>query len=615
MDVRVLGSVEARVGGAKIDLGSRKQQFIFAVLALEANRQVSVERLVELTWGQDRPPSANQVVRTHISRLRRVLRNAQVDPDDVALDRRPRGYLLRIDQQRVDAHRFRAMVDQARMVDDVEAAKHLKEALQLWRGEPLAGLCQEHVRQYLCCGLHEARLLAFEDRMDLELGLGRHGAVLGELSEFVAGYPDRQRATAQLMLAHYRSGQLSQALDTYRRLRVRLAEQSGLDPSQGLQRLETAILRASPHLELPAGLASGAASAPRAAPRQLMANTDSCTGRGEELELLDTVLEKDSVDGKVPTVVITGGPGFGKTSLAVQWAHRVVNRFPDGQLWANLDGMSSRPRCPADVLAQFLRALHVRAADIPDRLEEMAATYRSLLADRRMLVVLDDAADHEQIRPLLPGYSGCAVVVTSRRRFGALAGIRPLELGCLDATSAVAMLGGIIGVNRVDAEPVAAQRVADSCGNLPLALRIAGTRLAVHPQWTIGYFADRLKDERRRLDELSDGTLTARASFTRTYRHLEGEVRGLFHWFGHADLPEVSLPKAARLLGCPLSTMEARLDALVDVGLLEVVLSPVGPKTARYRIHPLIRHFAREQAEATSLKPRIHAEPMPVSAG
>jgi hypothetical protein len=365
--------------------------------------------------------------------------------------------------------------------------------------------------------LEEARLVVAEERIEAELRLGGHAALIGELRELVDEHPMREWLSAQLLVALYRAGRQAEALATYSRIGSRLVEELGIEPGPELQRLQRQILTADPDLDLvppPAAVrvtVAAAAGPERSPPRQLPTDIATFTGRSAEV---DQLLASVGAAGPVVISAIGGMGGIGKSALAIHVAHRLADRFPDGQLYVNLQGSTASlpPMEPLEVLGRFLRSLGVDARQIPSQVDEAAARFRSLVADRRLLVVLDNARDAGQVAPLLPGSPGGAVLVTSRRVLASLDGARFLHLDVLSRGEAVALLGRLAGQRRVAAEPRAAEDVALRCGRFPLALRVAAARLAARPAWPVRALADRLADERRRLDELELADLGIRAS-------------------------------------------------------------------------------------------------------
>jgi tetratricopeptide (TPR) repeat protein len=511
---------------------------------------------------------------------------------------RPGGYLLRVEPGQLDLHRFQVATEGARRAmaagDAARAAEQLREALALWRGPALTDVASGSLRLTAAPPLEEARLIALEERLDADLALGRHAELVGEVEALVAAHPDRERPRRQLMLALYRSGRLAEALGVYRSTRRLLVEELGVEPSPALQQLERAMLVADPALEVPTAPAAGhpPQPAPSPGPCQLPPDIDDFTGREAAVAQVQELLEREQVTAIVISAM-AGKAGVGKTALAVWVAHRLRPRFGDGQLYVNLRGAEAEALDPADVLAGFLRALGTEGAMIPDGLEERGRLYRSRLADRRMLVVLDNAASEAQVRPLLPGSQGCAVLITSRLRLGGLEAAHALTLDVLDPGQAVELLAKLAGHERVAAEPEAARQIVRLCGWLPLAIRIAGARLAGRPYWRLALLAERLADEHRRLDELVTGDLEVRASVALSYRGRGEQERRLFRQLGLLVAPSLPAWVAAALLDSGLVEAEELLERLVDAQLVEAAGQDQA-RQLRYRLHDLLRVYARE---------------------
>jgi DNA-binding SARP family transcriptional activator/tetratricopeptide (TPR) repeat protein len=604
MDIRLLGPVEAHRAGRRVDLGPRKQRLMFAVLALEVNRVVPVDRLVELVWPVDPPRTVEHAVQVGVSRLRAAFGTA--DPGaPVGIDRRGAGYVLRADPESVDAHRFRASLARAAAADDDELRiRVLTEALDLWSGSALSGTVSAESREQLCGGLDEARLTAVEDRLAARLRLGQHRAVLDELIPLVPAYPARERLVTQLMLALHRSGQTSAALEAYREARRRLADELGLDPGSELHELHLAILRGDPSLDLLPRAASGAVpgavpgSAPGTerihVPAQLPLVVPSFAGRSRELAELDAVLA--GRDGTSVTIVaISGTAGVGKTALAGHWAHRVAGRFPDGQLHVNLRGFDpgAAPVDPAEAVRGFLDALGVPAARVPVGREAQAALYRTVLAGKRVLVVLDNAYDVEQVRPLLPASAGCLVVVTSRRQLVPLVateGAHPLTVDLLPEAEARDLLVRRIGAPRVAAEPEAVDEIIVRSAQLPLALAIAAARAATRPRIALAALAAELRDAASALDgfDAGDPATDVRTVLSWSYRTVSEGAATLFRLLGLHPGPDISAPAAASLLVVPPRQARPLLAELVGAHLL------TEHKPGRYSHHDLLRAYAIE---------------------
>jgi DNA-binding SARP family transcriptional activator/predicted negative regulator of RcsB-dependent stress response len=612
MEFRILGPVEVWNGAQRLDLGGSKPRALLAVLLLDANRVVSTDRLIDQLWGEAPPSTARNLVQAYVSRLRQALHQSS-DRSAAApvLATRPSGYLLRVEPGELDLDRFEgccAEARQATVAGDLEgAAERWRAALALWRGPALAGSASEVLQRTSAPRLEEARLIALEECLEIDLRLGRHAQLVGELEALVASHPGHERLRRQLMLALYRSGRQAEALTVYRDTRQMLVEELGLEPSLALQELERAILRADPALE-PARLTAGAALHEPGwpiGPCQLPHDVDDFTGREAVVAQVQRLLEGDRSTAIVISA-IAGKAGVGKTALAVRVAHRLRPRFADGQLYVNLRGVEAQALDPADVLAGFLRALGVEGAAIAEGLEERVQQFRARLADRRVLVVLDNAADEAQVRPLLPASQGCAALVTSRTQLSGLEAAHPLCLDVLDPDQAVQLLAKLAGSGRVAAEPEAAAAIVRLCGWLPLAVRIAGARLASRPQWELALLAERLADEHRRLDELATGDLEVRASVALSYFGRGEAERRLFRLLGLLAAPSIPAWVAAALLDTGPMEAEGLLERLVDAQLVEAAGQDQTGQL-RYRLHDLLRVYARERLALEEPEPAQQA--------
>jgi DNA-binding SARP family transcriptional activator/tetratricopeptide (TPR) repeat protein len=557
---------------------------------------VPTSEVLEALWGADPPASGATRVHGVVSELRAALGRAGLDPASLATH--PQGYRLTPADGELDLDDFEERLAAARGAAAGDGLQHAvaayRAALELWRGPPLAGVAAPFAGAE-AAGLEERRLVAVEELADVELRLGRHAALVSELVALVGRHPLREGLRERLMLALYRSGRQAEALEVYRDGHRLLVERLGLEPGPDLQRLQRAILAGDPELLL---LDAGGPVAPATPPpAQLPPDIADFTGREEHMAWLCAALDPQRAATATAVAVVSGKPGIGKSALAVHVAHRLRPEFPDGQLHVDLGGAERQPLPPEDVLDRFLRALGVGGAAIPTEPEERRDLYRSRLADRRVLVVLDNAADEAQVRPLLPGGPGCAVVVTGRARLAGLDGALRLDLDVLDSGQATDLLARIAGPERVAAEPDAAAAIVALCGHLPLAVRVAGARLAVRGHWRLADLAELLADERHRLDELAIADIEVRAGLALSYQGLDDQGGRLFRRLGLLAAPTVAAWVAAAVLDLPLATAQRLLDDLVDAHLIEAA----GTDTAgqvRYRFHDLVRLYARERADA-----------------
>ena len=598
MRFRVLGPVCAVSGETTVELSGRKPRALVAALAMNAGHVVPTDTLIGALWGEDPPDSARAGVHSYVSTLRRAL-------GEGVIMRRSAGYELAVPPERVDLHVFTRQVTQARQALSAErfsaAAHDLTEALELWRGPALGGVDGDWAERERT-RLGQLRLAAVEDRIEADLRLGRGPRLIAELSSLVDENPLRERARWQLMLALYQAGRQAEALDAYESGRRLLVDELGVEPSPEFQAVHGRILRGEvpePVAEAPIPVTAPPVEAPtpepKAAPQQLPPDVSDFTGREAEVAMLRKRLARPTTATTV--CVIAGTGGAGKSSLAVHTAHLVREHYADGQLYVNLRGVHAASLEPVEVLARFLRALGAPLPSIPDGLEERADLYRTLLADRRVLIVLDDAADERHVRDLLPGGSGCAVLVTSRRRLPALAGAAHVDLAVFAEAEATELLETVIGPDRVAREPDGAADIVRLCGWLPLAVRIIGARLAARPQWPLHLLATRLRERHQLLDELSVGDLEVRGSLLLSYEGLAESERHAMRLLGWLGTMEFASWFVAPLLDVSVAAAERVLERLADSYLLDTVLVDAAG-SPRYQLHDLTRAFAVERAEA-----------------
>jgi DNA-binding SARP family transcriptional activator/tetratricopeptide (TPR) repeat protein len=607
----VLGPVEAWDGRRLLAIGGPQQRALLAALLLGANRVVSTDRLVDYLWGERAPATARSLLQGCVAGLRRVLRTAGEAAGERLQTAAP-GYLLRVAPGELDLYRFDELVRSAgetaaggARADLERAAGQLAEALSLWRGPALDDIDRARFQPDVAW-LEERWLAVLEERIDLDLRLDRQAGLVSELRGLVRAHPLRERLWAQLMLALYRADRQADALDAYRRLRRRLVEQLGVEPSETVQQLHRTILAGgvasadyAQARGLPIGHRPAATPLPAedwAPPAQLPAAPAAFTGRSRQLKRLDELLPEPAAGLRV--AVISGMAGVGKTSLVLHWAHRARPRFDHGQLYVDLRGYApSPPVRPIEALAGFLRALGVPGERVPTDLDQATALYRSLLADRRVLVVLDNAGSIEQVRPLLPGSPGCLVLVTSReelRGLVAIEGAAHLSLDVLNPAEARDLLARILGEDRVRPEPDSTTELARLCAYLPLALRVAVADLIVHPGLRIAEQVTQLAtgDRLAALAVEWDEQTAVRAAFDYSYTALPADARRLFRLLGLVPGPHITADAAGALAGAAPASAAGLLGRLARAHLVE----QSAPDT--YVLHDLVRLYAADRAHS-----------------
>jgi DNA-binding SARP family transcriptional activator len=628
--VGVLGPVTAWREDREVPAGQPRQLAVLGVLAMRANRVVSRGELVDAVWGEQPPASAEGGIYTYIAGLRRAL---EPDRPPRAPDRSRRaaaavlvtvggGYMLRLAQGSVDAECFEQLLGQVRALrahgELAAAARAVDEALALWRGPAFAGVpgpFAEAERQRL----DELRTAATEERADLLLAQGRPIEAVAGLTVLVAEHPLRERARGLLMVALYRCGRQAEALQVFRDVRDRLADDLGIDPSAELTHIHQQVLAMDPALDgppaapPPAAAAGSAAKAAAAqaeaeaspAPAQVPPDAAGFAGRAAELAWLRSLLPASqnegagAFEGESAVAIVAGTAGVGKTTLAIRFARQVASHFPDGQLYVNLRGFdpSDAPADPETALRGFFEALGVPARRVPATLEQQTALFRSLLDGKRMLLLLDNAQSTEQVRPLLPGSPGCMVLITSRSQLTGLVaaeGARPLPLGLLSPSEAQELFTRRIGADRVTAEPAAATELIEQSARLPLALSVTCARAVTRPGVALADLAAELRDARGRLDALvtDDVTTDLRAVFSWSYHRLSARAARMFRLLGLHPGPDVAVPAAASLAGISVTSARAALAELTSASLL------TEDRSGRFGCHELLRAYAAERAAA-----------------
>ena len=597
----ILGPLLVRAGGTAIDVPGARARVLLAALLLRTGQAVPADTLAEIVWDGSPPGGSATTLRSHVMRLRRVLGPAAGS----RLVTRYPGYLVEADADEVDLLCFTAKCREGRAAAQnaewKRAAALLAEALELWRGEPLADIPSQILHQEEVPRLEQARLQALEWRADADLHLGRHDEMVPGLRELTTRYPFRERFHAQLMLALYRCGRQHEALAVYQAARQILVGELGSEPGPELTRMHQQILHGDPRLAAPEPVvAVPAGGRVVVVPRELPRPVGHFTGRTRELAALTALLDQAG-DGPAASVVISavdGTAGVGKTALAVQWAQQTADRFPDGQLYVNLRGYDpDQPAQAGDVLARFLRSLGLPSEDIPPEPDERAVRYRSMLAGRKMLILLDNAADAGQVRLLLPGTPGCMTVVTSRDALTGLVtrdGAARLDLDLLPLADSIGLLRELVGV-RIDEDRHAAEALAKVCCQLPLALRGAAELAAARPAVTLASLVAELSDQQRRLDLLDAGgdpRTAVRAVFSWSYEHLEAETARSFRLAGLHPGPELDRCTLAALAGTTVEQADHALGVLARAHLIQLA------RPGRYGMHDLLRGYARSLAAA-----------------
>ncbi len=598
LTIRVLGSFEVLAGDRHVRVSAGRLRSVLVVLAMSAGKPVSVDDLAAAVWGERLPDNARRSLQTYAGRLRTALAGVRVDSGGT-------GFALRIDPEHVDALRFVRLLDDAAQQPDVAAERaSLAAALDLWRGDPFDGVDSEWLRVHQAPRLEERYLSGLERRIDLDLASGRHGDLTAELGSLTARHPWRESLWVRLLAALGRAGRHAEALEAYDTIRARIAAELGVDPSPDLRQA---------HADLVAGRAPGVAhdagppAAPLTTPRQLPAKIDRFAGRGDVLAELNGLLADSRRASSAPIHLVTGAAGIGKTTLAVRWAHQVADRFPDGQLHVDLCGFGPAEEAadPADVLRDFLDAFNVPPERMPATVNAQAGLFRSLLVGKRVLILLDNARDADQVRPLLPSSPDCLTLVTSRNDLAGLVvgeGAHPTRLDVLSPEEARTLLAARLGRERVTIEPRAVEVITGACGYLPLALAIVAARATLNPSLSLAALAGELQDSRDALSVLDTGdyVTNVRAVFSWSHRAVTPEAARLFRLLGLHPGAELSVAAAASLAGIPTSQARTLLVQLQRTNLVNRC------GVDRYRIHDLLRTYAREQATQTHPKAERH---------
>lgn len=610
MEFRLLGRLAVCYGGLELPVRQGKQRALLAGLLLRANRTVLMRELAETLWGAEPPPSAEMTIRNHVRRLRDALGAA----GRARVATVPGGYLVNVAVGELDVSRFESLLMSAHTAargDSWEqAAGQARAALALWRGDPLEDVPSDVLVLQEVPRLAELRLQALETRIDADLHLGRHTDVIAELQGLIQAHPLREHLRAQLMVGLYRCGRQAEALAAYQQTRHTLVEEIGAEPGPELYELHEQILSADPALALPRPAPAPEPARPQITPRQLPSPVRDFVGRKAALAALAALIGPDleTAPATVVVLAIGGTAGVGKTTLAVHWAHHVADRFPDGQLYVNLRGFdpAGAPVAPAQAIQDFLEALGVPPDRIPGSIEAQAGLYRSVLAGKRVLIVLDNARDVSQVRPLLPGGTGCLTLVTSR---GQLAGLLaaeaavPITLDVLTADEAWEFLRRRLGSERVLGEPGAAARLIEASARLPLALSMVAARAAQRPRSPLAALVAELQDAGRRLDclDAGDGVTSVRAALSWSYQQLGDLAARLFRLLSVHPGPDISAAAAAGVAGLPVAHARQALDELSRAHLM------AEPSAGRFACHDLLRVYAAELAAGHDSQPERRA--------
>ncbi|PFG97250.1 transcriptional regulator [Saccharopolyspora erythraea NRRL 2338] len=613
LEFGLLGPLHLEYRGRRIAVGGPRQRIVLAMLLLNPDRVVSIDRISEAIWNGRPPATARTQVAICVAELRKAFRSAGFR-DDVVLTSSP-GYMLRRADHELDVLSFQARVAEARSLtarrEFERATEAYDAALGLWRGRALCDISSAVV-EIEVERLQEQKLVVQEERTALHLQLGRHRELISELTTLVEEQPLREQTRAQLMLAQYRAGRRAEAMETFRQARRHFIDEIGLEPGPILQELHEAILSDDPSVRLPSRQSRASSTSIPAG--TFPADISAFCGRDKELSDLDILLHRP------PGVVglLTGSAGIGKSALAVHWAHRAADRFPGGVLYVNLHDCCRTPQDSdaVDVLHTCLRQLGIAACDVPGDLDDARSLYRGLTQKRDVLVVLDNVASYRQVRHVIPGGTGARALITSRNQISELIDTSLwLRVQPVGHEEAAEMLGALVG-HRAAAEPRALRELAELCDRIPAALRIAGTKLIAKPHWPIQRLTSRMRDPRTRLDHLEHGEQSLRRRFQTGYQRLAPEAARMFRLLGGLETAEFGLHDAATLLRLDTGEAENTLESLVDAHLLEGV-DGLETDEACYRFLPLLGAFARElhRAEERTAEAARSKPPRLVAAG